>query len=605
MSTLAVWGALIVAALSARAVLQTRAVFLLGRRGHLTAPGVLASFWVAGLLLGQLTGSMVGMTWTGALVLAAAAVIARALSSPLRARHRVWTGVDWAIVIGMAVLFWFTDRWDVGTRRTIIGQFMHGNLPPTALNDPHAPLAYHAMYDGLVAVVLTALPLSVERAMGVVSAGCVALTVTNLRAVSRALFRSPMAAQLGRVLFVFGFGPVFVRCWNEGATTDAIHGRTAQSYADAILRRPAGLGFAFFTLALALVLPVYRDDARDPDGDAVERRRALTGLAFLLPTCALLPRLAEESMLYLGLLLLPLVVCRRLPWRLVLGLAFAGLLGAAGSGVVRGVLGHGTMATPHPHLAWPPYLPQWKFDADGVPVWSWDGFSFFALELGPAFLAALVLALASRKPRRRILAVMFLAGFAVAAFVRPSGWHKADMDRFLFYGTPPVFMMVALLVQRAQRWWTRLSWQRPARGAFAVGLGLLVAGTPMMYPLAVSAEGLRAAFAQEAFGGSLKLDLAAVGPREPTLTTASRANDLLQAGFIVVAPLETNSVGYITDEHFDDYVRAHGGEAVWLFLPDNDPRVAGQPVVARHDGYVLVRRPAPTAAAPAVYRSER
>lgn len=605
MSALVVWGALIVALLSARVVLQTRAVFLLGRGGHLTAPAVLASFWIVALLLGQCTHSLAGMTWTGALVLVAVALIARACFAPLRGQHRVWTHVDWAIVIGMAVLFWLTDRWDSGTRRTIIGQFMHGNLPPTALNDPDAPLAYHAIYDALVSVVLTALPLSVEHAMALVSAGCVALTVTNLGAVTRALFRSPMAAQLGRVLFVFGFGPVFVRCLQEGATTDAIHGRTAQSYADAILRRPAGLGFAFYTLALALVLPVYRQDAREPGGDAADRRRAITSLIFLLPTCALLPRLAEETMLYMGLLLLPLVVYRRLPWRLVVGLAFAGLIGVAGSGVVRGVLGHGTMATPHPHLSWPPYIPQWKFDADGVPVWSKDGWLFLALELGPAFLVTLGIALASNKPRRRILAALFLAGFAAAAFIRPTGWHKADMDRFLFYGTPPVFMLVALLVERAERWWTGFRWRQPARGALALGTGLAVAGTPMMYPIALSTEGLREAFAQQAFGGSLKADLAAVGPREATLTTASRANDLLQAGFIVIAPLETNSVGYITEDHFDEYVQLHGHQAVWLYLPENDARVAGQPVVAKHDDYVLVRATTEKPAAAPVYRSER
>lgn len=584
-----VWGALIVALLAARAVLQSRAVFLLGRRGHLAAPGVLASFWVGGLVIGQYTGSIAGMTWVGALVLVVAALGARARFSPLRGRHRVWTRIDLAIVVGMTVMFWCTQRWDLETRKTIIGQFMHGNLPPTALNDPRAPLAYHAIYDSLVAVALTAFPLPAEHGMAVVSAGCVALVVTNLRAVTAALFRSRLAAQLGRVLFVFGYGPVFVRCFQEGATTDAIHGRTSQSYADAIMRRPAGLGFAFYTLALALVLPVYREDTAERAGQVAERRRARAALIFLLPTCALLPRMAEETMLFVGLLLLPLVVCRRLPWRLVLGLAIAGLIGAAGSGVVHGVLGHGTMATPHPHLSWPPFIPQWKFDADGVPVWSWNGFLFFALELGPAFLAALVVALVSRRPRRRILGALFLASFAVAAFVRPSGWHKADMDRFLFYGMPPIFMLVALLVERSERWWTGLPWRRRAQGALAVGTGLAVAGTPVMYPIAITTDGLRDAFVQESFGGNLKRDLSAVGPREPTLTTASRANELLQAGFIVIAPLETNSVGFITEAHFDEYVRVHAAEAVWLFLPESDPRVTGKPVVAKHDDYVLVR----------------
>ena len=598
MSLLSVWGALIVAALAARVALRSRAVFLLGRRGHLTAPAVLASFWVAGLLLGQLTRSIAGMAWTAGAVLVVLALLARAWFRPARAHHAIWTPIDLAIVVGLAVLFWFTDRWDIECHRTIVGQFLHGNLPPTALNDPRAPLAYHAVYDALVAVVLTALPLQIEQGMALVSAGCVALTVTNLRAVSRVLFRSPVAGQLGRALFMFGFGPVFIRCFTEGMTTDAIHGRTSQAYADAILRRPAGLGFAFYTLALALALPAYRANSGVVTSDAAARRN-WTALAFLLPTCALLPRMAEESMLFIGVLLLPLVVARRLPWRLVGGLVFAALIGAAGSGVVQGVLGQGTMATPHLGFSWPPRLPQWKFDADGVPVWSRQGFLFAALELGPAFVAALVVALATKKPRRRVLAGLFLAGLAVAAFVRPSGWPKADMDRFLFYGTPPIFMLVALLIDGAAR-----SWRQGARVALALVTGLAVAGTPVMYPLAVTAEALRQSFTEHAFGGALKRDLDAIGPREPTVTTVGRANDLLEAGFLVIAPLDTNSVGRITEAHFDEYVRAHAQQAVWLYLPENDPRVTGKPIVARHDDYVLVRATPEAAPAP-VYRSER
>lgn len=605
MTALSAWGALVVAALAARVVLRSRAVFLLGRRGHFTAPAVLASFWVAGLLLGQLTGSMAGMTWSAASTLVVLALLARARFHPLRARHPVWTHIDLAIVMGVTVLFWFTDRWDIECHRTIVGQFLHGNLPPTALNDPRAPLAYHAVYDALVALVLTALPLQLEQAMAVVSAGCVALTVTNLRALARTLFRSPVAGQLSRVLFMFGFGPVFIRCLAEGATTDAIHGRTSQAYVDAILRRPAGLGFAFYTLALALALPAYRDDTGAGAGEAAERRRTCTALAFLLPTCALLPRMAEETMLFMAVLLLPLVVGRRLPWRLVVGLAIAGMIGAAGSGVVRGVLGQGTMATPHLGLSWPPRLPHWKFDADGIPVWSWQGFLFVALELGPAFLAALGVALVSRNGRRRILAALFLAGLSVAAFVRPIGWPKADMDRFLFYGTPPIFMLVALLVDRPARRSPRALSGTRSRAALALGAGLVVAGTPMMYPLAITAQAVGDAFTQHAFGGALKRDLAAIGPRQPTLTTISRANDLLQAGFIVIAPLDTNSVGRITEDHFDDYVRAHAQEAVWLYLPENDARVAGKTVVGRHDDYVLVRASAEGTPARFVYRSER
>ena len=591
-----VCAALIVALLAARATLRRRAVFLLGRQGLHTAPGVLASCWVAGLLLGQFTRSMVGMTWTAALALVAVAALARARSAPLRARHRVWTPIDLGIVFGMGLLFWFTERWDFECHRAIVGQFLHGNLPPTALNDPTAPLAYHAVFDALVAVVLTALPLDFGQGMAMVSTACVALTITNLRAVTRSLFRTAAAAQLGRVLFAFGYGPTFVRCFWEGLNTDALHGRTSQSYADAILRRPAGLGIAFYTLALALVLPVYRTGPGEPG--LPQRRRAWTALAFLLPACALLPRMSEESVLFLGVVLAPLVLRGRLPWRLTAALAAAGLLGLAGSGVLLGLLGHGTMATPHPRLAWPPALPQWKFVEDGVPLWSGNGLLFFALELGPAFLVALGAALMSGQGRRRILAALFLAGLAVAAFVRPQGWPKSDMDRFLLYGTPPIFMLVAGLVDGVERRLAASPARRRALAAVAVGLAVAVAGAPAVYPAVVILDGARDTFGNHALGGELKRDLAMVGPRERILAPVQQANELLQAGFMVVAPLDTNSVGVITENHFDDYVRDHARDAAWLFLPEKDPRLAGKPAVARHAGFVLVRA-APATAAPA------
>ena len=61
------------------------------------------------------------------------------------------------------------------------------------------------------------------------------------------------------------------------------------------------------------------------------------------------------------------------------------------------------------------------------------------------------------------------------------------------------------------------------------------------------------------------------------------------AGFLVIAPIETNEVTRVTPALFDDYVRVNAGRAVWLFLPEGDPRLAGRPPVAREGGYVLVR----------------
>ncbi len=127
----------------------------------------------------------------------------------------------------VAVVFWSVDLWDLDTHRALTAQLLHGNLPPRALNDPRFPLAYHAVYDALVAIVLTVLPIDLQPAMGMVSTACVALTLSNLQALSRVFFRRPGSAQLARALFMFGFGPVFIRCvgqWLEPGRDARAHG---------------------------------------------------------------------------------------------------------------------------------------------------------------------------------------------------------------------------------------------------------------------------------------------------------------------------------------------------------------------------------------------
>ncbi|HSS38902.1 MAG TPA: hypothetical protein VLT58_09045, partial [Polyangia bacterium] len=100
---------------------------------------------------------------------------------------------------------------------------------------------------------------------------------------------------------------------------------------------------------------------------------------------------------------------------------------------------------------------------------------------------------------------------------------------------------------------------------------------------------LTSEFQAHTIGGDLRRALDAVGAREPILTTVDRANDVLMAGFLVIAPLETNDVTKVTTPLFDDYVRVNASRAVWLFLPEGDPRLADRPPVAREGGYVLVR----------------
>jgi hypothetical protein len=587
-ATMVLWVALGGALVAARVVLRGRGVFLLGKHGPRLAPTALMSIWLAGLLVGQVTKSLVGMMVVAALPLVTLALLSRRHFQWQRARHPLWTRLDLALVALMGCVFWLVDLWDLECHRVITAQFLHGNLPPTALNNPHAPLAYHALYDGLVAVVLAAVPVDLLQGMAIVSIACMAFTVCNLAALSRMLFRSPPIAQLGRALFICGYGPVLVRALIE-RDIDALHGRTSQSYVDIILRRPSGLGFALFTLMLALLLPRLQ-----PAPPPLPRRWAAgTWLICLLPSLALLPQAAEETILLLGVLFLFLVLSRRrLPWGVLALLGGAVVIGLLQSGVVLGVLGHGSMATPHLRPTWPPMLPSWKATQDGVLLWSRDGLLLIVYELGPFFLASLVLALRSGDQRRRMMVAFFAVGFVAALLIKPSDWQKSDVDRFLFYGTPLIFMLSAAIVEKLRDRYAGLR-ARPARVQLVAAIyGALVCGPPLVVPLWRAAEPLRDAFAGKALGGDLKRHLAAVGPREPILTTVERADDLLRAGFIVIAPLDTNSVGIVTRDHFDDYVRAHDNEAAWLFFPEDDARVKGRPSLGRDDKFVLVRAPA-------------
>ena len=408
--------------------------------------------------------------------------------------------------------------------------------------------------------------------MGMVSTACVALTLSNLQALSRVFFRRPGAAQLARALFMFGFGPVFIRCAANGWNLDEMHGRTAQSYVELILRRPAGLGMAFFTLAVAVILPCYRR-AAGPSRDA-----AVSRLKWLVPTLLVLPQMSEEATFFLFVYLAPLVLARRLSARTVAVLVAATVVGALQSGVVLGVLGHRSMATPTLHLLFPPRLPTWAFEQDGVSMLSREAGRFYWLELGPVFLAALAFALIGRDAGRRAVGGAFLAGAAIAVFASTGAWHKSDLDRFLFYGTPPLFMLAAALPDRI---FGALRGGRPAPAALLAGFGLVVCAPTAIYPAAQARNRLKTEFYTHTIGGDLRRALNPVGAREPILTTLARANDVIMAGFLVIAPIETNEVTRVTPALFDDYVRVNAGRAVWLFLPEGDPRLAGRPPVAR------------------------
>src|SRR5206468_742235 len=137
-------GALVLAFVAGRATARRRAVLLLGRHGRALAPAALGSLWLVGLLVGQVTGSVTGMSLVAAAPILVVWAVVRRRFPPLRTRAPRWTGLDWAMFLFVAVVFWSVDLWDLDTHRALTAQLLHGNLPPRALNDPRFPLAYHA-----------------------------------------------------------------------------------------------------------------------------------------------------------------------------------------------------------------------------------------------------------------------------------------------------------------------------------------------------------------------------------------------------------------------------------------------------------------------------
>jgi len=578
------WGA-------ARVTLRRRAVFLLGRHGHRLAPAVLLSVWLSGLMLGQATHSVVGMSFVAATPLLALAWVSARRFPVLHARHRRWSTIDAAAFIYAGLTVFFIDLWDVHCHSAVVGHLLRGNVPPTALNDPRFPLSYHSTYDAVVALVMTALPVKLEVGLDLVTIGCIAITLTNLQAVSRLLFRSPLIAQLGRLLFLFGFGPVFIRYFLEPRDVETLHGRTSQVFVDIMLRRPTSLGFALFTLALGLLLSLY------PRGAQPAPAARPRSLIFLLPTCALLPMLSEEATLMTGVLTLSLLVTGRIPWRWAAAAALAVAVGATQSGVVRGLLGQASMATPHLRWSWPPTLPAWNRSQEGVPVVSLGGLLVLLVEFGPVFFAAIGLALASREPRRRVLLLPFVVALLLVSFARMDNWPKADLDRFLFYTTPTVFMLGAAIVERLCRSdGPGTETTRTRSVVLSIGLALFACVPAMIWATSMALRELGETYRSHALGGDVRRNLSAVGAREPIVTDLANGNRLVQSGFLVVAPMTGSSVGQISGDHFDEYVRGHLELARWFFLPENDDRVKGQPVVAREGDHVLVRAPRPTAA---------
>lgn len=564
-------------------VIQGRTgVLWAGHHGPALAPALLCTVALAGMSAGELLGSLVFMAWGAALPLAALAGASWRWCQKRRVHPALLTKVDMALGAYVSFTILVVNRYDNACHAAVVGTYLRGNIPPTALNDPSSPLVYHPLYDAVVALLVRALPVDNELGMDLVTSACVAITLLNLGVITRLLFRNRATAQVARLLFVAGFGPVLIRYALQGGALRALHGETTQTYVDILLRRPTALGFLLFTCALAVILPYYRN------GPAPLPRR-LPHPALLLPLLAVLPRLSEELTLMVTVVALPVVLAGgiALRWSAACVAALAG--GAARSGVVQGALGHSSMNAPHLALAWPPTLPYWHHMDTGVPVFSAEGAGFFLLELGPVFLAALAWAAWRGPPRQRIVVIPFVLGLFIAMFARLEGWPKADLDRFLFYGSPLGFMLCAGLASVVMGRVSALG-RTPlrVRTTWGVFAALMTVG-PLYFPFRLAMGDPRPPLHYPPAPQVLREALHAVGPRQPVLTTLQRANELVQAGFIVVAPMNSNWIGKVNEDGFDAYVAQNTSRADWLFAPPADPRTLGKPVMATHGGYVLVR----------------
>lgn len=497
---------------------------------------------------------------------------------------RTFTWLDLAAWVHIAVVVGLITRYDQRWHTALMGAYLRENIPPTALNDPHFPLAYHVAYDAAVALVVRALRVDAELGLDLVTAVCVGVTILCLGAISRGLFRMPALAQASRLLFLYGFGPVFLRLSSPNQTYETLHGQTAQSYVDVLLRRPTALGFALYALSVALLLPLYDSPREEPPAKpwGGARAAALVAVAFLLP------QIAEEVTLFAVLLGLPALVLGRLGWRWGTATAFALLGGAIRSGVLWGILGRSSMAAPGFHLVWPPALPSWNHRDTGMGLFSKDGIDFFLLELGPVFLATLVLVAARGRWNRRILLAPFLVGFAIATLGALSVWPKADLDRFLFYGTPLVFMLSVSWIELAYGEYPMKARSRRAASCLTYALTVGIVAVPALFPVLLAWHEPRGPIQFTEPNQKLRRHLGIVGARDPVLTTEGRVFELLEAGFIVVAPVSGATYESIDHDEYVAYVKAHASAARWLFVRSDDPRVQARQVQARCDGFVLV-----------------
>lgn len=553
---------------------------------------ILLVSWFAGLAAGQLTSSLSGMAWIAALSLAGCGILLRAgaaregafLPAPAR-----WKVLDWLAFLFLSMALLAINGNDDLCHYSVVATYLRGNIPPSALNAPSLPLAYHSLFDAGAAVVSAALNLDPELALDLVSIVCVASVIEVLGGVSRLLFRAPGAQQGSRLFFLFGLGPTYLR-WARSLRWDTMHGTSTQSFAEAIFRRPFALNFLVFTLLLGLLLPSL---AQRP-GPSTKRLAGLSSL-LLVPIAFMLPVVSEELCLFATGSVVLLMALRKLSpasgfaWMLALALALPL------SGSFRIWLHPASqVAFPTARILFVPFLPSWTQAFHGVALFSTAGLKTLFYEWGPVFVLGIWLAF-SRIPAARAGLVPFIAITLLLPFaIDFSGWPRADLDRFYFYGTAAGFFLAGagldlLLASRASAGISRVG---------SAILLFLISASVVLGPIgyltgrvlfreAHFEQGLRRSIAARA--PLLRETLAQVGPRDRIVTTAEMAQDLVLAGFVVPAPMSSSVIGKVDVPEFDAYLRQHGSAGEWLFLPESDPRVAARKVFASIEGYALVR----------------
>lgn len=574
----------ILAAAAGWCVWRRRAVYALGPYGPALAPAALLTLWYAAFWVGQFSGSLAGAGWAGALSLTAVAVWSHRRTRPRTLSPLRWSRVDFSLLLLIAVYLLVQPSWDIDVHFSLIATYLRGNIPPSAFNDPSAPLGYHVLFDASAALLSAAFGFSYDLAMDGVTLILVAAVVSNLQALSRLLFKTAWARQAARLFALFGFGPVYLgsdyfRMLPFNGEYWILHGRTTQSFVAMILRPATNIAFLVYTLLLTAFLAHLPSRERPEPG-----RRHAPSAWLLLPAFFILPQSAEELALWAAAGALWLCLSGRWSVRQSLACGAALAASALSSPVFWEMLkpAGGAQNAPLSWL-WPPVLLSFFGSA---PLFSWKAAGTLFYEWGPVYIATMAACMTDA--RRRAGTILLLFWFVPACVLGIGrGWDTMSLDRFFFYTTFLGFLLAALWVEKIERAASR-------RYALAGCLALCVAVT--LGPLAQTGYRIARHLARPAeipqllrpAPTPLEKTLSVIGARELIVTDREAAQWMLNHGFLVAAPLELHRAGVRLDL-FADYEASFRGRPDWYFLPKNDPRLAGLEPTAYAMGRVLAR----------------